>query len=562
MQVFTFLQGQPANLHYSFGSQWSDSLLNNRGITNAVTIQSTETGIGAFLFNTASGVYIPKWCGSNQDYNRVVNQKITGGAYYYASGGWDHDLTFPVQTNYYYTFITGQNTDINNDMSVLETAYNPVNISSVTQQPALIIAPFQSVNITVTLSNQKNVNENVFIRYSTDNWLTSTFLQVISFNLNNQGVVTIQGLAGGTTVSYYALTTEQTTTDATTIDYYTLKLNNNNNFNYSYIVSTLVPSCTISVTPALIETNLNGSNILLHLENTEFVDATLTTTNFTLNNVPAGISINAVNYVDSANVTIILAFNGTDFDADSSHVNITVAGSELASGSALTSNNITIFAAPETITWCNLQYPPNGIITLGNTFSVYAQVYVQGVTDSQGQGAGIEAWIGYSPLNTNPSTWTAWFPATYNQDVNNNDEYTYALAPLSADTFFYASRFRVNGGLFYYGGYNTNGGGLWDGITNVSDTLIVNVLVGINEISNNKILFFPNPATNFLSIKADSQDDNILTINNSLVQIVLTDFIKSGISLKSYDISLFPKGIYFINVKSNSYNITKPLIIR
>ncbi|NTW34086.1 MAG: T9SS type A sorting domain-containing protein [Bacteroidetes bacterium] len=457
VQAFTLLKSQPANLYYTFATQWGDSLMNDRGITNAVSIQSTATGTGAFLFNTAPGVYNPKWCGSNTgaDYSRAVNQKIVGGAYYYTSGGWDHDFAFTVQTGYYYTFITGKNAATNNDMSILETAYNPVNILSVTQLPALIVAPSQAVTVSVNLSNTKNANENVFVRYTTDNWSTSAFLQVPTFNPNYHGVVDIPGQAGGTVVSYYAFTTEQTTPDASTIDYYTLKLNNNNNVNYSYTVS-----------------------------------------------------------------------------------------------------------SPSTISWCNLQFPPNGSIIWGDSLTVYAQVYASGVTENSGQGAGIEAWIGYNPLNTDPSTWSTWEIASYNQDAGNNDEYYTSIKPLSPDTFFYASRFRINGGTYYYGGYNANGGGFWDGSSNISDTLIVGEYVGIYEISSHQILVYPNPATNLLSIKADFNNDNILTINNSLGQIMLSDIIKSGTSVKSYNVSNFPKGIYFINVKSNTCNITEPLIIK
>ncbi|ALO15848.1 hypothetical protein L21SP5_02215 [Salinivirga cyanobacteriivorans] len=127
-----------------------------------------------------------------------------------------------------------------------------------------------------------------------------------------------------------------------------------------------------------------------------------------------------------------------------------------------------------TIDWANLQWPDAGTITQGEEYNVYAQVYKAGVTDAAGQGAGIEAWLGYSTEDTDPSTWTNWVPATYNTDDGDNDEYMADLgAEVPVGDFFYASRFQLNGGDYYYGGYNSGGGGAWDGTTNVSGTLIV-----------------------------------------------------------------------------------------
>ena len=127
-----------------------------------------------------------------------------------------------------------------------------------------------------------------------------------------------------------------------------------------------------------------------------------------------------------------------------------------------------------TIDWANLQWPESGTITQGDEYNVYAQVYEAGVTDAGGQGAGIEAWIGYSTEDTDPSTWTNWVAASYNQDQGNNDEYMANLgAEVPVGDFFYASRFQLNGGDYYYGGYNSGGGGAWDGTTNVSGTLTV-----------------------------------------------------------------------------------------
>ncbi|MBU0766000.1 MAG: choice-of-anchor J domain-containing protein, partial [Bacteroidetes bacterium] len=128
----------------------------------------------------------------------------------------------------------------------------------------------------------------------------------------------------------------------------------------------------------------------------------------------------------------------------------------------------------DAVDWCNLQWPETINITTGNYDTVYAQAYEPGVTDSAGQGAGLEAWIGYNVNDTNPATWTNWMPAIYNVDSGNNDEYMAELgAGLPVGTYYYASRFRLNGGPYEYGGFSSGGGGFWDGVTYVSGILTV-----------------------------------------------------------------------------------------
>jgi hypothetical protein len=136
---------------------------------------------------------------------------------------------------------------------------------------------------------------------------------------------------------------------------------------------------------------------------------------------------------------------------------------------------LTVNPSTAQIDWCNLQWPASGDITVGDAFNVYAQVYESGVTNSEGQGAGITAWIGFNTANTDPSTWTNWVAATYNGDAGNNDEYMANIAiGLAPGTYYYASRFKYGLAEYVYGGYNASGGGFWDGATNVSGVLTVN----------------------------------------------------------------------------------------
>lgn len=126
----------------------------------------------------------------------------------------------------------------------------------------------------------------------------------------------------------------------------------------------------------------------------------------------------------------------------------------------------------------NLQWPPSGVIQLGESHTVYAMALVEGGTVSEGQGYdGLQVWVGYHHEDTHPQNWTNWTQANFWHYHENFDLYEYA-AQIGADinqegTYYYATRFSLNGGSYFYGGFNS---GFWDGTTNVSGVL--EVLVG------------------------------------------------------------------------------------
>lgn len=135
-------------------------------------------------------------------------------------------------------------------------------------------------------------------------------------------------------------------------------------------------------------------------------------------------------------------------------------------------------ASTTTVDYCNLQGPQNGNIEVGNEINVYAQVYKAGVTEAPGQGTGISAWIGYNTINNNPNSsgWT-WLPATFNEQSGNNDEYVATIGmALASGTYYYASRFQIDGGPYSYGGYSGSGGGFWNGTSNLSGVLSVDTV--------------------------------------------------------------------------------------
>lgn len=115
--------------------------------------------------------------------------------------------------------------------------------------------------------------------------------------------------------------------------------------------------------------------------------------------------------------------------------------------------NVDPVTLPTTIDWANLQFPFS-ISVSQNTATpvIYGRVYVAGVTDSPGPGAGIAAEVGFGPDGSFPSglggwQWTA---ATFNVDVGNDDEFMGSFTPADAGTFDYAFRYSRNSGPWVY----------------------------------------------------------------------------------------------------------------
>jgi hypothetical protein len=92
---------------------------------------------------------------------------------------------------------------------------------------------------------------------------------------------------------------------------------------------------------------------------------------------------------------------------------------------------------------------------------------------------------------------------------------------------------------------------------NFSSTKFTGGFVGVGEI--NKIInvgFYPNPASNFLTIKSESIIN--LTITDQLGRLVLTNSVNGS---ETIDISNLTSGIYFLNINQNKNSITSKLIV-
>jgi glycosidase len=111
------------------------------------------------------------------------------------------------------------------------------------------------------------------------------------------------------------------------------------------------------------------------------------------------------------------------------------------------------------IGWAGNLEPPAIVHTIGlaPTPPISGQVWIDGVTNPPGQGAGVLAELGYGISGTLTATWDVWVPMQYAADVGNNDQYTATLTPEMTGTFQYLARFSTTAGRDWTYAYTSGG---------------------------------------------------------------------------------------------------------
>lgn len=141
----------------------------------------------------------------------------------------------------------------------------------------------------------------------------------------------------------------------------------------------------------------------------------------------------------------------------------------------------TLIVAPVAVGSCNLQYPLTLTSYEGRDSDVvYGRLFVTGVTDGVGAGAGVDAELGYGPAGQQPSDagWT-WKSASFNVDIEpgGGDEYQATFLGPAPGTYGYAYRTRVAGGAWAY----CDGDGSSNGYTPAQGGVLTAKAYGIDE---------------------------------------------------------------------------------
>jgi 1,4-alpha-glucan branching enzyme len=149
-------------------------------------------------------------------------------------------------TNYRYVFKTKDGGVAPKDSFIFFEVHGDVRtISAVSQSPiSANVGGGQDVTVTATTNGNLNTGQSIFIRYTNNNWTSSTIAP-----MNSSGTIhtfQIPGFNAGTSLQYYVFTSSPNVTiNQGNVDFYTFNANTNSGQNYSYTVK------RVTVTPIL-----------------------------------------------------------------------------------------------------------------------------------------------------------------------------------------------------------------------------------------------------------------------------------------------------------------------
>lgn len=109
-------------------------------------------------------------------------------------------------------------------------------ISLVNQSPSLVF-PTQAVTVTAAVSGPLSTGQAVYLRYTTDNWASSTVQQMTASGPNFVSTIASAVNQPGSIIRYYVFSSGSgSTINHGNADWYSINLNNNGGPNYSYTV--------------------------------------------------------------------------------------------------------------------------------------------------------------------------------------------------------------------------------------------------------------------------------------------------------------------------------------
>ena len=263
------------------------------------TVQAATTNATAGFLYANNGSFSPKWArGTSVTFNTQTD--------WFANGA---DGTYNQTNGRFYTFIIRDVASGSNTRGyVFETFAAPVSVSSVTQSPiAGSVATGNAVTITATTSANLPTGQGVFLRYTTNNFTSSTILNMTGSASTYTATIPATANTLGANVVYYVFTSGGTTPMAVAdADFATINLNNNSGSNYNYTVvapSTYTwnqtgtaswatdtnwsPTRTTPNTADILQFNNGATNIVTNIP-VETVGGILVSANTTVNLQPAG----------------------------------------------------------------------------------------------------------------------------------------------------------------------------------------------------------------------------------------------------------------------------------
>ncbi|RJP72424.1 MAG: T9SS C-terminal target domain-containing protein [Ignavibacteriales bacterium] len=224
LSISAFIQAQQnlSSLYYRGElNGWGATSMIYRPLGTAswlVTVQSTANDVSSEFKFDRDGDWDPNWgTGGNVSFASV--------SIVYSNGA---NGNISVTQNKYYSFLFKDVLSGNSECVVFETTNQPVSILNVSDN---FSGAGNAVNVSIEISSNLSLEENIYLRYTTDNWASSSFVLALGSGTNYSATIPSNDVTGTDANEYYVLTTTGTP-DHSTADLLTLNYNTNNGNNF------------------------------------------------------------------------------------------------------------------------------------------------------------------------------------------------------------------------------------------------------------------------------------------------------------------------------------------
>ncbi len=200
-------------------------------------INLSNTGTGNKYFRTANGAGNNRYGPSGTSDVLLAKNGTQNNLEDWNSGNGKANYINVTNTGWTYAFRTNGATS--KQMIIFEVQGSISTISTVTQSPvAASVCPGVAVTVTATISGSFSTGQGAYLRYTTDNFSTSTVVELTGSGTTYTANIPAGTNTAGANVKYYVFTSGSgLTITSANADFYTINLNNNSGSNYSYTVN-------------------------------------------------------------------------------------------------------------------------------------------------------------------------------------------------------------------------------------------------------------------------------------------------------------------------------------
>lgn len=220
----------------------------------ATTGGDVTPGSYEWLFTSggSGSPYFNKWSATTVSMNTLQNYTFQGGP--------NNNIT--VVDNRWYTMNFMDNGYQNTQAIFMVTSAQPVQFTNVIQSPVNgSVTSTDNVVVTVTASNTPSPEELVYVRYSTNNFASSSLIPVVFSG--NVGQATIPAQTFDTQVAYYIFSTTVANPAAADVDKVTIRFRNAGTGNYTYTVNGALPPVSVTFQVDMSQQTIDPSGVFI-----------------------------------------------------------------------------------------------------------------------------------------------------------------------------------------------------------------------------------------------------------------------------------------------------------